>query len=266
MPKTGSIYEFLGKMDAFDNPYIGGMKGVRRLLEKLEIQSNPKFKVLEVGAATGFVSCLIANEYGCSVTSTDISSELVERGRRRAEEMGLTNMEFKDADAMALDFPDNSFDAVYSIATTGVLPDRLKAIYEYVRVVKPDGVVGGLELFIQDDVSPELEAELNDSVGMIIGAGTRVMKLGEWKSLIGESGLSEIEVETFDEDVFENPKMDLGTALRYVKLVYYLIFDSWFRSMFLEVMEVRKKVAKTSGDIFNNVGYQIYNGKKPTST
>ena len=56
--------------------------------------------------------------------------------------------------------------------------------------------------------------------------------------------------------------MKLDTVLRYLKLVYYLITDSWFRSIFFELMDLRKVVAETSGDIFNNVGYQIYTGKK----
>ena len=262
MSEDGSIYEFLGKINAFDTPYIGGMKGIRKLIDKLEIQGTPEFKVLEVGAATGFTSCLIAKEYGCSVTSTDISGVLVGRGRRRAEGLELHNVEFKVADAMNLDFPDDTFDAVFGVAITGVAPDSLRALREYVRVVKPGGVVGGLELFIRDDVSPDLEAILNISVGKIIGSGTKVMKLDEWKRLIGGSGLRDVEFDVSYEDVIENPGMGLGTVLRYLKLVYYLVADSWFRSMFFEVLELRKKLSETSGDVFNNMGYQVYVGKK----
>lgn len=261
MPKDVSIYEFLVKIDAFDSPYIGGMKGIRKLIDRLDIQRTLEFKVLEVGAATGYTSCLVANEYGCSVTSTDISEVLVEKGRRRAEGLGLRNVEFRVADAMNLDFPDDTFDAVFGVAITGVVPDRLKALREYVRVVKPGGVVGGLELFIRDDVSPELEAILNVSVGKVIGSDTKVMKLDEWRRLLAESGLRDVEVDVSYEDVFENPGVGLGTALRYLKLVYYLIADSWFRSMFFEILELRKKLVETSGDMFNNVGYQIYTGR-----
>jgi ubiquinone/menaquinone biosynthesis C-methylase UbiE len=126
-----SFYDYLGKIGSFNSTYIGGTRGRDRLLEKLGIQRTPKFMVLEVGAATGYTSCHVAQEYGCSVTSSDISEILVEKGRRRAEGLGLENVKFRVADAMGLDFQDGSFDAVYGIAITGVLPDKLKAFSEY---------------------------------------------------------------------------------------------------------------------------------------
>lgn len=262
MPEDGSLYEFLGKIDAFNGQYIGGNKGMKKLINKLDIQKNLVYKVLEVGAATGYTSCYVAKEYGCSVTSTDISEILVEKGRRRAKKLGLGNIEFQVADAMNLNFPDNTFDAVYGLAITGLLPNRLRALREYVRVVKPGGMVGGLELYPREDASPDVLAALNVALGKIMGTGNMVFKLGDWKGLLSESDLVDVEVDASCEDVFENPRVSFGTVLTYFKLVYYLLSNSWFRSMFFEVMELRKSVSKTSDDIFNNVGYLIYTGRK----
>ena len=262
MSEDRSFYAFLGKIDAFDGQYIGGMKGMRRLIEKMGIQKNPAYKALEVGAATGFTSCYVAKEYGCNVTSTDISKELVEKGQSRAKKLGLSNVEFMVADAMNLDFNDGIFDAVYGIATTGVLPDKPRALAEYFRVVKQGGVIGGLDLFMRDEASQEVEAAINLTMGKVVGSGTRVMRLDEWRRLLEESDLGEVEVEVHFEDVFENQGFGLGAVFRYVKLVYYLLMDSWFRSLFFEVMELRKVVSETSGDVFENIGYLLYTGKK----
>ena len=262
MPEDRSFYAFLGKIDAYNGQYIGGMKGMKRLIEKLEIQKNPEFKVLEVGAATGFTSRYIAKEYGCSVTSTDISESLVEKGRRKAADNRLSNMEFRVADAMDLDFPDGLFDAVYGVATTGVLPDKPRALGEYIRVVKHGGMVGGLDLFIRDEASLDVESAINLTMGKVVGTGTGVMKLNEWRGLMEESGLVDIEVEANYENVLENPDFGLDVVLKYLKLVYYLVTDSWFRSLFFEIMDLRKVISETSGDIFNNMGYIVYTGRK----
>ena len=262
MSEEEGFYAFLGKIDAYDGQYIGGMKGMRKLVERLGIQKTPEFKVLEVGAATGFTSRYVAREYGCSVISTDISDSLVDLGRRKAERLGLGNIECRVADAMDLDFPDEFFDAVYGIATNGVLPDKPKALREYLRVVKPGGMVGGLDLFMRDEASPSVEIAINLTMGKVIGSQAKVMKLNDWRGLLEDSGLVDVEFEAVYEDVLESPEFTLGTFLKYLKLVYYLVTNPWFRSLFFEIMELRKVVSETSGDIFNNMGYLIYTGRK----
>ena len=262
MPED-SFYSFLGKIDAFNGQYIGGTKGMKTLIDRLNIEKNSEFKVLEIGAATGFTSCFVAKEYGCNVTSTDISPVLVEKARQRSERLGLKNMKFRVADAMNLEFPDNSFDRVYGLAITGLLPDKLKALKEYTRVVKPGGIIGGLELFPRNDISPDVDEALREALAKIMGSGEGIHKLTDWEKLFSETELENIEITPYYEDVFENPSFGLDTVITYIKLVYYLITNKWFRKMFGEVMELRKKVSKTSDDIFKNVGYLVYTAKKP---
>ena len=262
MHEDTSFYAFLGKIDAYDGQYIGGKKGMKKLIERLGIQKNPDFKVLEVGAATGYTSRYVAQEYGCSVVSTDISKSLVEKNRLKAERLGLGNIECRVADAMDLDFPDEAFDAVYGIATTGVLPDKPRALNEFIRVVKPGGMVDGLDLFMRDEASPSVEIAINMTMGKVVGSGTKVMRLNNWQKLIEDSGLEDVTVEAVYEDVLENPDFTLGTFVKYLKLVYYLMSNSWFRSLFFEIMELRKIVSETSSDVFNNMGYIVYTGRK----
>src|SRR6185369_4681763 len=81
-----------------------------QLCEALDLRSG--WKVLDVAAGNGMASLAAARRW-CDVTSTDYVPALLERGRARAVAEGLT-IEFKEADAESLPFPDASFDAVVS--------------------------------------------------------------------------------------------------------------------------------------------------------
>ena len=48
MPED-SFYAFLGKIDAFNGQYIGGTRGMKTLIDRLNIVKDPEFKVLEIG-------------------------------------------------------------------------------------------------------------------------------------------------------------------------------------------------------------------------
>ena len=85
------------------------------LCEALDLRSGQK--VLDVAAGNGNVTLAAARRW-CDVTSTDYVPALLERGRARARAEGWT-IEFKEADAEALPFPDGSFDVV--VSTFGVM-------------------------------------------------------------------------------------------------------------------------------------------------
>src|SRR6185437_370107 len=97
-------------------------------------------KVLDVAAGNG-VSSLAAARRWCQVTSTDYVPALLERGRIRAEAEGWT-VKFKQADAEALPFIDNGFDAVLSTFGVMFVADHDKAAAELLRVCKPGGKIG----------------------------------------------------------------------------------------------------------------------------
>lgn len=108
------------------------------LCEALDLRAGEK--VLDVAAGNGNVTLAAARRW-CEVVSTDYVPSLLERGRARATADGLT-IEFKEADAEALPFAGNSFDAV--VSTFGVMftPNHEKAAAELLRVCKPGGKIG----------------------------------------------------------------------------------------------------------------------------
>jgi ubiquinone/menaquinone biosynthesis C-methylase UbiE len=84
---------------------------------------------------------LAAARRWCEVTSTDYVPALLERGRARAEAEGLA-IDFRQADAEALPFPDACFDVI--VSTFGVMftADQDTAAAELLRVCKPGGKIG----------------------------------------------------------------------------------------------------------------------------
>jgi ubiquinone/menaquinone biosynthesis C-methylase UbiE len=108
------------------------------LCEALDVRST--HKVLDVAAGNGNVS-LAAARRGCDVVATDYVAALLERARERAAAERL-DLEFREADAEALPFPDGSFDAV--VSTFGVMftPDQDRAAAEMVRVCRRGGKIG----------------------------------------------------------------------------------------------------------------------------
>jgi ubiquinone/menaquinone biosynthesis C-methylase UbiE len=109
-----------------------------QLCEALDLRAGQK--VLDVAAGNGNVSLAAARRW-CNVVSTDYVPALLERGRARATADGLT-IEFKEADAEALPFADDSFDVV--VSTFGVMftPNQDRAAAELLRVCRSGGRVG----------------------------------------------------------------------------------------------------------------------------
>ena len=69
-------------------------------------------RVLDVAAGSGNIS-LPAAKTGATVISTDLTPELLQRSKVRAAELGLA-LDWREANAHALPFPDGEFDIVMS--------------------------------------------------------------------------------------------------------------------------------------------------------
>jgi SAM-dependent methyltransferase len=96
-------------------------------------------KVLDLGCGDGTTAVPEA-QLGADVLGVDIASNLVAAGTARAEDLGLTNIRFKQGDASDLhELDDESFDLVVSIFGAMFAPKPLDVAKEMVRVTKPGG-------------------------------------------------------------------------------------------------------------------------------
>ena len=108
------------------------------LCEALDLRSGAR--VLDVAAGNGNATLAAARRW-CDVTSTDYVPSLLESGRARAQAEGHT-IEFMEADAEKLPFPDATFHAVMSSFGVMFTPDQDKAASELARICKPGGRIG----------------------------------------------------------------------------------------------------------------------------
>jgi ubiquinone/menaquinone biosynthesis C-methylase UbiE len=97
---------------------------------------GPGQRVLDVAAGTGNVA-IRAAEAGADVVASDLEPAQLEAGRAAAPEI-----EWVEADAVALPFADGEFDVVTSAAGVIFAPDHQAAADELVRVCRPGGTIG----------------------------------------------------------------------------------------------------------------------------
>ena len=103
----------------------------------------PRGDVLEVGCGSGLLWANIAPLLpDLQLTLTDISEGMLDAARRAVAP--FANVDLVDArtcDAQELPFQDDSFDVVVANHMLYHVPDRPRAIHEFARVLRPDGVL-----------------------------------------------------------------------------------------------------------------------------
>ncbi|MBD2254203.1 methyltransferase domain-containing protein [Nostoc parmelioides] len=99
----------------------------------------PGTTLLDVGCGIGGSSRILARDYGFAVTGITISPQQVQRAQQLTPQE--LNAQFLVDDAMALSFPDGSFDVVWSIEAGPHMPDKAIFAKELMRVLKPGGIM-----------------------------------------------------------------------------------------------------------------------------
>jgi len=101
---------------------------------------EPGMDVLDVAAGTGSAAVRAAAK-GARVVAADLTPELFDAGRRRAEQAGVEIAQWVEADVEGLPFEDASFDRVLSSFGAIFAPRHKVAADELVRVLRPGGTL-----------------------------------------------------------------------------------------------------------------------------
>lgn len=108
-----------------------------QILPFADFDSGRGKKVLEIGVGLGADHQQFAAS-GADLWGIDLTERAVDHTRRRLELFGLTS-HLAVGDAENLEFPDETFDIVYSWGVLHHSPDTAKAIKEVYRILKPGG-------------------------------------------------------------------------------------------------------------------------------
>ncbi len=111
-----------------------GRKKIICELEKWLTQIHPGGRILDVGCGTGYFSQILRSK-GFQVIAMDLASEMLTQSKKNDPTLSIQR-----ADARAIPFLSNAFDAVISIETLRYFKDPNPFLSEIKRVLKPDGV------------------------------------------------------------------------------------------------------------------------------
>ena len=206
--KNGQEYAF-DYNSAITKEYHGG-----RTAEKQAGWFLPYLKsgmaLLDCGCGPGSITVGLAKAVDPGrVIGVDISADTLKLAEERAASARISNIQFEIGDICRLNFPDNSFDAVFSHNAIEHIPEPDKALKEMRRVLKPGGVIG-----IRDvDHGGQLIAPVSELMGKLMpiwdshlaslgGCGQLGRHLGK---LLFEAGFTEVKVSA-SYDVYNDPE------------------------------------------------------------
>lgn len=113
------------------------------LEEQFPEKKKEEMKILDIGTGPGFFP-MILSEAGYTVTAVDYTEEMLEKAKEnlgKYTKYGLERVTLQRMDAQNLEFADETFDVVISRNLTWNLEKPDQAYQEWMRVLKPGGVL-----------------------------------------------------------------------------------------------------------------------------
>jgi ubiquinone/menaquinone biosynthesis C-methylase UbiE len=255
----GEWYDFVGQLsDVIPALHLGGATATNDLIEMLQLESDDQ--VLDVGCGAGQTACKIVKEHGSRVIGIDISDIMVSKAQDRARKKRVEDkVEFRVADVLQLPFNDDSFDAAIFESVLTIIPsNKIDALKEIIRVVKPGGLIGANETIYYTTAPAEL-FKLAEKHPAIHGMFT-AEKL---KSLFEETGLSVTKMREVKSAEAPSVTKEMGIIgilsfmiRSYWKVLVKFLTDSRFRKT-QKIDDRLTEILKEHG------GYLLIVGQKP---
>jgi ubiquinone/menaquinone biosynthesis C-methylase UbiE len=124
---------------AIDEFHFRGRKATLQLAEQMKLSANAC--VLDIGSGLGGAARTLAEEYGCRVTGIDLTRAFCEVAGIMSGWVGLgERTEFLHGDATNLPFPDDRFDAAFTLHVAMNIAAKDRLYEEARRVLKPGAI------------------------------------------------------------------------------------------------------------------------------
>lgn len=171
---------------------------------------RPGQRVLDLGSGTGYPALSAAQLVGSAghVLGIDLADQMMAVAKRKADKLGLTNVEFRTGDVTELPFEGGCFDAVISRFCLMFLPDLSKALGEIARVLRAGGYLAAA-VWSAPDKNPFLRIPL-DTIKQFIDLPPpdpdapglfRLAKPGDLAAFARDAGLMFVSEEEFTAEV-----------------------------------------------------------------
>ena len=119
--------------------------------------------VVDIGSGAGtdlLLAALHVGPYGRAI-GVDMTESMRDRARRGAQACGLGHVEVRDGDATALPVESESVDVVISNGVLNLVPDKMHAISEIRRVLKPGGRVQIADIVLGVELSEDARRDID---------------------------------------------------------------------------------------------------------
>lgn len=159
----------------------GGKNTIRKIRSLIHFDSNTN--VLEIGSNTGFTSLELAHITPSNIYGMDISEACVTEANRLLKEDTqdvCKRVRFMVGSAYNIPFGNNFFDVIVTGGATGFMGKKEDAIKEYIRVLKPWGMIA-MSTLVYTKTPPQ---SILDSVSSIIGVKIKAFTTKDWIDIV----------------------------------------------------------------------------------
>lgn len=130
----------LDDLAPIDQFHAGGKGATERLARLAGLQ--PGMQVLDVGGGLGGPARTLAVQFGCRVTSIDLTASYVEAARMLTAQLGLDDrVTHQIGNALQLPFDQAAFDVVWTQNSGMNIADKVQLYKGFYRVLRPGGLL-----------------------------------------------------------------------------------------------------------------------------
>jgi arsenite methyltransferase len=128
--------------------------------------------VLDLGSGAGLDMFVASKRVGESgrVIGVDMTPAMIEKAKRNADELGITNVEFRQGDIEDMPVENDTVDVVISNCVINLAPDKRKVFQEAYRVLRPGGRLMVSDIVLSKKLPKEVRDEVVTYTGCIGGA------------------------------------------------------------------------------------------------
>ena len=248
------VLDFMSNTVGMTVLHPGGLSATRQMAEACQI--GPQTRVLDNACGSGSTAVYLAQKYGCQVVGVDISKEMVAQATALVRQKGLERqVSFREADALALPFSADEFDVVVSQAMLILVSDKKQAVREALRVTRPGGRLGWIELSWKQPPTSEFLQTVSDVLCgyCMLNAQT----FHGWETLFLEAGARQLKTMPSASMQMSGMRGWLADEglLNASRIMYRYLANDRIRKR----MDTMRRVFKENSQYF---GYGIYLGQK----
>jgi arsenite methyltransferase len=148
-------------------------------------------RVVDVGSGGGFDTVVAAHLVGPTgrVVGVDMTTEMLERARETARQLGLDHLEYRRGIAEDLPVDDGWADVVISNGVLNLVADKPRVFAEIHRVLRPGGRLQFADIAVGREVPEAAACDIDLWTDCIAGGRS----VDQWEQLLRDAGFEDVE-------------------------------------------------------------------------